>query len=175
MLKNKKNVVLVGPMGTGKSTIGRLLAKELHFEFKDSDREIEDRCGADIPWIFDVEGEAGFREREKLVIRYLSNQPDIVLATGGGAVIDSENQHNLRTNGFIVFLNTSVDQQYERTRRDRKRPLLQHQDPRSVLTELMAIREPIYRNIADFIISTDHRRPKSVVKEVVKAMQASES
>jgi len=171
MLKRKKNLVLVGPMGTGKSTIGRLLARELQYDFKDSDREIENRCGADIPWIFDVEGEAGFRAREKLVIGDLVKESGLVLATGGGAIMDPDNQRALQNCGFVVFLNTTVDQQYERTRRDRKRPLLQLKDPRAVLQELMAIREPIYRAIADFTISTDHRRPKSVVKDVIKAIR----
>jgi shikimate kinase len=173
MPAHKKNVVLVGPMGTGKSTIGRLLAKELQFEFKDSDREIEERSGADIPWIFDVEGEAGFRAREKLIIRDLSNQSGVVLATGGGAVMDPENQLNMISNGFVVFLNTTVDQQYERTRKDRRRPLLQNQDPRAVLEELMAIREPIYRAIANYIISTDYKKPRAVVRDVIKAIGGS--
>jgi len=170
MLKAKTNVVLVGPMGTGKTTIGRLLARELQFEFRDSDREIEERCGADIPWIFDVEGEEGFRAREKVVIEDLAKQSDIVLATGGGAIVEPENQQVLRKNGFVVFLNTSVEQQYERTRRDRKRPLLQHQDPKTVLRELMAVREPIYRALADFTISTESRRPRNVVKEIIRAI-----
>ncbi len=169
----KHNVVLVGPMGTGKTTIGKLLARELNFEFKDSDREIEERSGADIPWIFDVEGEEGFRARERMVIEQLSNEPGIVVATGGGAVVSEENQHHLSSKGFVVYLHTSVEQQYQRTRKDRKRPLLQNSNPMKVLQNLMAVREPIYRSIADYVISTDQKRPRSVVREIVKALQAS--
>ncbi|ABC32619.1 Shikimate kinase [Hahella chejuensis KCTC 2396] len=172
-VKAKKNVVLVGPMGTGKTTIGKLLAKELQFEFVDSDREIEARCGADIPWIFDVEGEVGFRGREKSVIADLSQRDAVVIATGGGAVVDPDNQIALKENGFIVYLHTSVEQQYQRTRKDRKRPLLRSEDPLSVLKKLMSVREPIYRSIADLIISTDSKRPKGVVRDIVKTLRAS--
>ncbi|WLQ14022.1 shikimate kinase AroK [Hahella aquimaris] len=172
-VKAKKNVVLVGPMGTGKTTIGKLLAKELQFEFVDSDREIEARCGADIPWIFDVEGEVGFRGREKSVIADLSQRDAVVIATGGGAVVDPDNQSALKENGFIVYLHTSVEQQYQRTRKDRKRPLLRSEDPLSVLKKLMSVREPIYRSIADLIISTDSKRPKGVVRDIVKTLRAS--
>ncbi|MDG9670354.1 shikimate kinase AroK [Hahella sp. CR1] len=172
-VKAKKNVVLVGPMGTGKTTIGKLLAKELQFEFVDSDREIEARCGADIPWIFDVEGEVGFRGREKSVIADLSQRDAVVIATGGGAVVDPDNQRALKEYGFIVYLHTSVEQQYQRTRKDRKRPLLRSEDPLSVLKKLMSVREPIYRSIADLIISTDTKRPKGVVREIVKTLRAS--
>ncbi len=160
-------------MGTGKTTIGKLLARELHFEFKDSDREIEDRSGADIPWIFDVEGEEGFRARERMVIEELSNVPGIVVATGGGAVVSEENQYHLSTRGFVVYLFTSVEQQYQRTRKDRKRPLLQNNDPLKVLQNLMSTRDPIYRSIADYVISTDQKRPRAVVREIIKALQAS--
>ncbi|WP_370454968.1 shikimate kinase AroK [Hahella sp. KA22] len=160
-------------MGTGKTTIGKLLAKELQFEFVDSDREIEARCGADIPWIFDVEGEVGFRGREKSVIADLSLRDAVVIATGGGAVVDPDNQRALKENGFIVYLHTSVEQQYQRTRKDRKRPLLRSEDPLSVLKKLMSVREPIYRSIADLIISTDTKRPKGVVRDIVKTLRAS--
>ncbi|WP_431686891.1 shikimate kinase AroK [Hahella sp. NBU794] len=172
-VKAKKNVVLVGPMGTGKTTIGKLLAKELQFEFVDSDREIEARCGADIPWIFDVEGEVGFRGREKSVIADLSQRDAVVIATGGGVVVDPDNQRALKEYGFIVYLHTSVEQQYQRTRKDRKRPLLRSEDPLSVLKKLMSVREPIYRSIADLIISTDTKRPKGVVRDIVKTLRAS--
>lgn len=163
---------MVGPMGTGKSTIGKLLAKELSYGFMDSDREIEARCGADIPWIFDVEGEVGFRARESAVIRDLCQKSNIVLATGGGAVVRTDNQQYLKEYGFVVFLFTSVEQQFERTRKDRKRPLLQSNNPKSVLQALMAAREPIYRSISDYVISTDRRRPKSVVKEISSAYRS---
>lgn len=159
-------------MGAGKSTIGRLLSKELRLPFKDSDKEIEQRTGADIPWIFDVEGEQGFREREQAVIADLSAGEALVLATGGGAVLREANRSNLREGGRVVYLHASVDQQIERTARDRNRPLLQRADPAQVLRELMAIRDPLYREIADIIIETDERPPRMVVQEIIERLRA---
>jgi len=170
-------------MGAGKSTIGRLLSKELRLPFKDSDKEIEQRTGADIPWIFDVEGEQGFREREQAVIADLSAGEALVLATGGGAVLREANRHNLRElreanrhnlrdGGRVVYLHASVDQQIERTARDRNRPLLQRADPAKVLRELMAVRDPLYREIADIIIETDERPPRMVVQEIIERLRA---
>lgn len=166
-----RNVILVGPMGAGKSTIGRLLAKELHLPFKDSDKEIEVRTGADIPWIFDVEGEAGFREREQAVITDLCQEDGLVLATGGGAILRPANREALRAGGRVVYLHTSVEQQLERTARDRNRPLLRTANPGQVLCELMAIRDPLYREIADVIIETDQRPPRLVVQEVLSRLE----
>ncbi|MCP5162782.1 MAG: shikimate kinase AroK [Hahellaceae bacterium] len=160
-------VVLVGPMGAGKTTIGRLLSRELGYAFVDSDKEIEARCGANIPWIFDVEGEAGFRARERQTIEELSRQSGLVLATGGGAVLDSVNRENLKFRSKIVYLKTSVEQQFERTRRDRNRPLLQKENPKQVLIELFEIRDPIYQSLADIVILTDKKSPKTVVKQIV--------
>ncbi|MFB8830920.1 shikimate kinase AroK [Azotobacter sp. CWF10] len=162
-----RNVILVGPMGSGKSTIGRLLAKELRLTFKDSDKEIEQRTGADIPWIFDVEGEAGFREREQAMIGELCASDGIVLATGGGAVLRPENRIALRAGGRIVYLHASVAQQLERTSRDRNRPLLRAADPGRVLSDLMLIRDPLYREIADLVVETDERPPRMVVEEIL--------
>lgn len=162
-----QNLILVGPMGAGKSTIGRLLAKELRLPFKDSDKEIEQRTGASIPLIFDVEGEGGFREREHAVIADLCRLDGVVLATGGGAVLREDNRKALRAGGRVVYLCTSVDQQLERTARDRNRPLLQAADPRGVLANLMAVRDPLYRSIADVIIETDERPPRLVVMEIL--------
>ncbi len=159
-------------MGAGKSTIGRLLAKELRLPFKDSDKEIEQRTGASIPLIFDVEGEDGFRERERAAIADLCRLDGVVLATGGGAVLREDNRNALRAGGRIVYLCTSVDQQLERTARDRNRPLLQAPDPRSVLAGLMAIRDPLYRSIADIIIETDERPPRLVVLEILDRLAA---
>lgn len=159
-------------MGAGKSTIGRLLSKELRLPFKDSDKEIEQRTGADIPWIFDVEGEQGFREREQAVIADLSAGEALVLATGGGAVLRDANRRSLRAGGRVVYLHASVDQQIERTARDRNRPLLQRDDPARVLRELMAIRDPLYREIADIIIETDERPPRMVVQEIIERLRA---
>lgn len=158
-------------MGAGKSTIGRLLAKELRLAFKDSDKEIELRTGANIPWIFDVEGEQGFREREHAVLADLCALQGLVLATGGGAVLREDNREALRSGGRIVYLCTSVEQQLERTARDRNRPLLQTADPRSVLAGLMAIRDPLYRSIADVIVETDERPPRMVVLEILDRLR----
>ncbi|MBT8765669.1 shikimate kinase AroK [Metapseudomonas boanensis] len=167
-----RNLILIGPMGAGKSTIGRLLAKELRLPFKDSDKEIEQRTGADIPWIFDVEGEQGFRDREQAMIEELCEEDGVVLATGGGAVLRPANRHALRCGGRVVYLHTSVEQQIERTSRDRNRPLLRTADPGKVLRDLMSIRDPLYREIADIIIETDERPPRLVVNEILERLQA---
>lgn len=159
-------------MGAGKSTIGRLLAKELHLPFKDSDKEIEQRTGADIPWIFDVEGEQGFREREQVVIADLCSVDGIVMATGGGAVMRAENRAALRRGGRVVYLHASVEQQVDRTSRDRNRPLLRAADPSQVLAELLAVRDPLYREIADIIVETDERPPRLVVQEILERIEA---
>lgn len=166
-----RNVFLIGPMGAGKSTIGRLLAKELRYPFKDSDREIEARTGADIPWIFDVEGEEGFREREQAMIAELVTEEGIVLATGGGVVMREANRQALSSGGLVVYLRTSVEQQLQRTAKDRQRPLLQTPDPEKVLRDLMARRDPLYREIADLVIDTDQRGPKVVVNTIIARLQ----
>ena len=162
-----KRVVLVGPMGAGKSTIGRMLAKELGYRFLDSDRIIEERCGANIPWIFDVEGEDGFRQRETAMLDELSNEMGTVLATGGGAVMRAENRGLLKKNSVVIYLKTSIDQQVERTRKDRNRPLLQNDDPEGVLRRLFAIRDPLYTELADIIMFTDRKSPRLVVRQLV--------
>ena len=166
-----RNLILVGPMGAGKSTIGRLLAKELHLPFKDSDKEIEVRTGADIPWIFDVEGEQGFREREQAVIADLCREDGLVLATGGGAVLRQKNREALRAGGRVVYLHASVEQQLERTARDRNRPLLRTANPGQVLRDLLALRDPLYREIADVVIETDQRPPRMVVQEILTCLE----
>ncbi|HCP20507.1 shikimate kinase AroK [Marinobacter sp. LM1] len=162
-----KRVVLVGPMGAGKSTIGRMLAKELGYRFLDSDRIIEERCGANIPWIFDVEGEDGFRQRETAMLDELSNEMGTVLATGGGAVMRAENRGLLKKNSVVIYLKTSIDQQVERTRKDRNRPLLQNDDPEGVLRRLFAIRDPLYTELADIVMFTDRKSPRLVVRQLV--------
>ena len=167
-----RNLILVGPMGAGKSTIGRLLAKELHLPFKDSDKEIEQRTGADIPWIFDVEGEQGFREREQSMVVELCELDGVVIATGGGVVLRPENRQALRDGGRVVYLHASVEQQLERTSRDRNRPLLRNAEPGKVLRNLMEIRDPLYREIADIIIETDERPPRLVVQEIIDRLKA---
>ncbi|MCH8499333.1 MAG: shikimate kinase AroK [Marinobacter sp.] len=160
-------IVLLGPMGAGKSTIGRLLARELGYQFVDSDKVIEERCGADIPWIFDVEGESGFRQREMQVLEELSHQRQVVLATGGGAVMRDDNHEALQRNALVVYLKASLEQQVERTRRDRNRPLLQNADPEEVLRRLFEIRDPIYTRLAHVVVYTDRKSPRLVVRQLV--------
>lgn len=167
------NIYLVGPMGAGKSTIGRMLAKELGLPFYDSDHEVEERTGANIPWIFDVEGEDGFRQRERQVIRELCEERGIVLATGGGAVTQEENRRHLGTNGFVVFLKASVSVQLERTAKDKKRPLLQRPDRQAVLGKLLAEREPLYMSLADLVLDTEQYSPKSLINEIIEAVERS--
>jgi shikimate kinase len=154
-------------MGAGKSTIGRMLAKEIGYRFLDSDRIIEDRCGANIPWIFDVEGEDGFRQRETAMLRELAEEESTVLATGGGAVMRPENHELLKKASVVVYLRTSIEQQVERTRKDRNRPLLQNDDPEAVLRKLFAIRDPIYTELADIVMHTDRKSPRLVVRQLV--------
>lgn len=158
-------------MGAGKSTIGRVLADLLRKPFFDSDREIEESTGADIPWIFDVEGEAGFRERESRMIDQLSQKQGIVLATGGGAVLAQVNRQWLSERGFVVYLRASINQQLERTGKDKNRPLLQTDDPESRIRELMAQREPLYREVADVMVDTNRRNPRSVAQEINRQLR----
>lgn len=162
----RDNVFLVGPMGAGKTTIGKALAKTLNLEFIDSDHEIERRTGADIPLIFDIEGEAGFRKREHAIIDELTRRSGIVLATGGGAILNSDNRRAMAGRGTVIYLSCTVDQQLERTRHDRNRPLLQTDDPRATLETLMQERDPLYREIADEIIASGTRNTRAVVKEI---------
>ena len=165
-MKTTTNVFLVGLMGAGKTTVGRQLAQRLQYEFFDSDHEVEQRCGADIPWIFDVEGEAGFRKRESLMIDELTQRRHIVLATGGGAVLSAQNREALRSRGFVVYLRASVERLYQRTARDRNRPLLQTADPRAKLELLLREREPLYREIADLTVNTDRGSINRVVGQI---------
>jgi len=157
-------------MGAGKSTIGKYLADHLKLRFCDTDTEIEKRTGADIPWIFDVEGEEGFREREQQVVEEMTGWDGIVLATGGGAVLRPENRRALSSRGFVVYLYATLDEQVRRTRRDRRRPLLRNADSRQVLSELMTVRDPLYREIADHIIATDECSPRVVAQRLVNQL-----
>ena len=165
-----QRVFLVGPMGAGKTTIGRQLARNLKLEFIDSDHEIERRAGADIPWIFDVEGEAGFREREQRVIAELTNREGILLATGGGVVMCPENRSALAGRGVVVYLHTTVAQQISRTARDRQRPLLQTGDPEQTLRTLMQVRDPLYREIADYVVDTDGLSARTVAHQIAQTL-----
>lgn len=172
MLGKPSNVFLVGPMGSGKSAVGRSLAGLLHLPFHDSDVEIERRTGVDIPYIFDREGEAGFREREREVIAALTLMRNVVLATGGGTIVLPENRRRLAENGCVVYLKTSVAQQAQRVRPGRHRPLLNGvADTTARLHELMELRDPLYSSIADLTVATDGRQIKAVVRDIMKAIR----
>lgn len=171
-MKGATNVFLVGPMGAGKSTIGRHLARVLGQRFVDADREIEARTGASISLIFDLEGEAGFRRRESAVIAELAAGEGLVVATGGGAVLDPGNRAALRQRGTVVYLHAPLEVLIRRTRRDRDRPLLQTADPRASLERIVLDRDPLYREVADLVIETDHRSVPSVVSEVARRLSA---
>ena len=164
-------IFLVGPMGAGKTTIGRRLAQVLRRDFLDSDHEIEQRAGASIPLIFEVEGEAGFRAREKAVIAELTQRQHIVLATGGGAVLDADNRRCLVGRGYVVYLCASVDEQLRRTHLDSNRPLLQTADPRARLAQLFEQRDPLYREVADCVVSTEGRPLKQVIRDILRGLE----
>lgn len=170
-MQNLPNIFLIGPMGAGKSTIGRLLASELSRDFHDSDHAIQHRSGADIPWIFDVEGESGFRLREVNMIDELTRLDAVVLATGGGAVLREENRRALRQRGTVVYLMTTVEQQLKRTAKDRNRPLLQRDDREQFLLDLFAQRDPLYRATCDLSVRTDRRSPRAVVNEIRRRVE----
>lgn len=176
MKKALDNIFLVGPMGAGKTTIGRQLAKSMKKDFVDSDQEIEERTGADIAWIFDVEGEEGFRKREKKIIEELTRGSNMVLATGGGAILLPENRKYLSSRGTVVYLMATIGQQVERTRNDTRRPLIQNvKDIKGKLTELMDKRDPLYREIADYVVMTNRRSPRSVSNEIISQLHGEES
>lgn len=153
-MSKTNSIFLVGLMGAGKTTVGKLLAKQLGKTFIDADHEIEARTGVKIPVIFEIEGEAGFRRREEAVIEELTARPDIVLGTGGGAVLSPANRELLKKRGTVVYLRGTPEQLYERTRHDRNRPLLQTEDPLAKLRELYAQRDPLYREVADLVVDT---------------------
>ena len=165
-MNKSQNLFLVGPMGAGKSAVGRQLARLMRMDFVDSDDEIEHRTGVDIPFIFEKEGVEGFRKREAKIIEELSVRQGIVLATGGGAVMDSRNRSYLGARGFVIYLHTTVEQQLDRTKRGRNRPLLDNKDRKAVIAELMEIRDPLYREISDLIVKTDGRLVREVAAEI---------
>ncbi|WWO97324.1 MAG: shikimate kinase AroK [Candidatus Dasytiphilus stammeri] len=165
----KRNIFLIGPMGAGKSTIGRQLAQQLNMQFFDSDQEIERRTGADISWVFDVEGEEGFRIREEKILSELTEKQGIVLATGGGSVKSREIRNRLSARGIVVYLKTTIDNQLSRTQRDKKRPLLRLQEfsPVKILQKLASERNPLYEEIADITICTDNQNAKVVANKIL--------
>jgi shikimate kinase len=171
IMLTKRNIFLIGPMGSGKTAVGRHLARLFHYTFHDSDADIEAKTGVDIAFIFEKEGEAGFRIRERESIDRLTQLASIVLATGGGAVIDPANRSALAERGTVVYLATSVNQQIERTRHGRHRPLLHGTDPEQRLEELMSHRAMLYAEIADLTITTDGRRVQLVAEEIHRELR----
>lgn len=166
-----RSVILIGPMGAGKTTIGRALAKDLRYRFVDADHELEQRCGVDIAYIFEKEGEAGFRERETELLRELVTTPDIVLATGGGVVTRPENRQLLRSGPYVIYLLASVDQQFKRTRHSTHRPLLRTEDPRRRLNALLSERDPHYRECSDLIVASATRSTRDLVRSLSTHLQ----
>ena len=166
-----RTIYLIGPMGAGKSTVGRMLARELDLPFLDTDQEVERRCGADISWIFEREGEQGFRQRETAVLESLQGLPAQVVATGGGIIGQERNRQLLASGGFVVFLKASVATQLQRTAKDNRRPLLMRPDREQVLTDLYERREPLYRELADLIVNSDCGSPHQVIKGIKEALR----
>lgn len=166
-MKTEKNIFLVGPMGAGKTSVGRYLAKHLNKTFYDSDYEIEKKMGVSLTWIFDLEGMEGFRLREMKVIEELSGLSDIILSTGGGCVETPAVRDILRQRGIVIYMEVSLETQLNRLKRDKKRPLLQGENPKEVLVRLWEEREPIYEEIADFTITTDNRSVHEVCEEIL--------
>ncbi len=165
-MSKSDNIFLVGLMGAGKTTVGRQLAKQLGKTFIDSDQEIEARTGVRIPVIFEIEGEAGFRKREESAIELLTAQSNIVLGTGGGAVLSENNRKLLKSRGMVVYLRGSPEQLYERTRHDRNRPLLQTEDPLAKLGTLYLQRDPLYREVSDLIVDTGRQSVTSLTRQL---------
>jgi len=167
----KPNIFLVGMMAAGKSTVGRRLALELELDFFDTDQIVEERAGADIPWIFDVEGEKGFRDREQKVVDEFSHRKGIVLATGGGVILRPVNRENLAVGGTIVYLNASLDRLLERTQNEEKRPLLMGGNTEERLRDLLEERKELYKQIADIEVFVGKATAKSLTKEIVRKLE----
>jgi shikimate kinase len=166
------NIFLVGMMGAGKTTVGRLIARRLRLRFVDSDHEIERRCGVKIPVIFEIEGEAGFREREAQALAALAAMSGIVLATGGGVVMLPENRQRLAEGGTVVYLRARPEDLYERVRHDRNRPMLAGADPLARLRELHAQRDPLYREVADLVVDTGAQSVQALARELLGKLEA---
>lgn len=163
-----KNIFLIGPMGAGKSSAGKYLAQQLNMDFYDTDEEIEKRTGVEIGWIFDLEGESGFQKRETAVIKELASLPNIVLATGGGSILEEENREILTNNGIVIYLEVSLDYQQHRTINESRRPLLRVKNRQEILEKLYHERAPLYDKIADYKVHTDNRSIRDVVDEIIR-------
>ncbi|MEO8718066.1 MAG: shikimate kinase [Burkholderiales bacterium] len=166
-MRGGRNVFLVGMMGAGKTTAGRLLARRLKREFLDSDQEIERRCGVKVPVIFEIEGEPGFRAREAALAAELTAREDVVLATGGGAVLDASSRRHLAARGTVIYLHAPPEALFERVRQDRNRPLLATADPQSRLQDLYAVRDPLYREIADVVVDTGRQSVQYLARHLL--------
>ncbi|MES0327949.1 MAG: shikimate kinase AroK [Gammaproteobacteria bacterium] len=171
----KSSIFLIGPMGAGKTTIGRQLARRLNMDFYDSDRIIEERTGADIPLIFEKEGEAGFRQREAAVIDEFTQKSPILLATGGGVVLDKKNRQHLKSRGTVFYLSSDLKSLLERTHKDKNRPLLHAEEsPEVILTRLIEQRDPLYRETADYIVDTSNDSLRHVIQVIIGHLDISE-
>ncbi len=169
---SQKNIILIGPMGAGKTTLGKIIANKYKLVFKDCDKEIEQLAGVQIPLIFEYEGEEGFRKRETLVLKDLCEQDGLLVATGGGAILKPENQKVMRSKGIIIFLNASVDTQFYRTKKDNNRPLLKGGNPKEKLAQLFKIRLPIYKDLADITINANRNNIKTVINDITTQVDA---
>lgn len=167
-----QNVLMIGAMGSGKTTVGKQLAKRLRMDFVDSDHMIEERCGVSISTIFDIEGEEGFRKRETKMLQELCARSGVVLATGGGAISSEENRILLRKSGYVVYLKTSIETQLARTQKNQNRPLLENVDAQDKLTQLMEERGALYEQEADLIVSSGERVVSKVVEEIMQALES---
>ncbi len=174
-MQQSETIILVGPMGAGKSAVGKQLARRLGYEFADSDRFVEERTGVDVAYIFEREGEEGFRKRESAAIDTLTQRKRIVIATGGGAVLDPESRSRMASRGTVIYLQTSVHEQLKRTRRSTHRPLLQTKDPKAALSSLLEIRDPLYREIADIVFPTDGQKVPNVARELAERLSSGRS
>ena len=170
MINQKGNIILIGPMGSGKTSTGRMLAKEMGYAFADTDEEVTKRTGVSIAYIFDVEGEEGFRKRECLALKECLNDNNMILSTGGGIVLSKENRDLLQDRGTVVYLQTSIRSQVKRTASTNNRPLLQNKDPEETLEKLMLTRAPLYEEIADITIMTDNKSLQEMSKEIQRAI-----
>ncbi|HEY5665358.1 MAG TPA: shikimate kinase AroK [Gammaproteobacteria bacterium] len=171
MSRATRNIYLIGPTGSGKTAVGKQLARDTGLKFLDSDHEIERRTGVEISYIFEKEGESGFRERESDVICQLSTLEGTVIATGGGAVLAKTNRDCLSTSGTVVYLKTGIEEQLRRTSQSRKRPLLNNDDPRSVLERMASVRAPLYEEIADLSVDTSNQRVRTVARKVRELLE----
>ena len=170
MINQKGNIILIGPMGSGKTSTGKMLAKEMGYVFLDTDEEVTKRTGVSIAYIFDVEGEEGFRKRECLALKECLNDNNTILSTGGGIVLSKENRDLLQDRGTVVYLQTSIRSQVKRTSSTNNRPLLQNKDPEETLEKLMLTRAPLYEEIADITIMTDNKSLQEMSKEIQRAI-----